>query len=189
MVKRKYGDRSNWPRILERRYAQTYLDDKGFKGYVSLIDMVKVKEPLVVTYGDNNIYIVDEGYKWLLQFPFQQNHSVTTTFDTEGNIVQWYIDICVENGVEDGIPYTDDLFLDIVVLPTGEVLLLDEEELEEALASGVISIELYELAWEEAKRLIALIQKDEFTLLSFAQLHKNELEVSLEGRVLKSELE
>lgn len=34
MLKRKYGDRSEWKRVLKRQYAQTYLDTKDFKGYL-----------------------------------------------------------------------------------------------------------------------------------------------------------
>ncbi|WP_240620311.1 DUF402 domain-containing protein [Peribacillus acanthi] len=31
---------------------------------------------------------------WLQQFPWGKNHSVTTMLDANGDIVQWYIDIC-----------------------------------------------------------------------------------------------
>ncbi|WP_010094222.1 DUF402 domain-containing protein [Ornithinibacillus scapharcae] len=183
MVKRRYGDRSNWPRIIERQYAQANLDEEQFKGNITLIEMVKVKKALMVTYGENEICIVHDGYRWLLQFPHGQHHAITTTFDKEGNIVQWYIDICVENGVEDGVPYTDDLYLDIVVLPTGEVFVLDEEELEEALATGTINQELYDLAWSETKRLLDGIYRKELELLSLAHIHRKRLEKELRAQV------
>lgn len=179
MVKRRYGDRSNWPRIEERRYAQRYVNERHFKGYLSLIEMVKVKDALKVTYGENEITIVDDGYKWLLQFPQNHHHAITTTYDQDGNIVQWYIDICVENGLEDGVPYTDDLYLDIVVLPTGEVFVLDEDELEEALASGTINQELYDLAWSETNRLLDMFNRKELALLSLVDMHRERLEEDL----------
>lgn len=53
-----------------------------------------------------------------------------------------YIDICYEIGIENW----DDLFLDIVALPTGEVIQQDEDELEEALESGSIYHKMYDLA-------------------------------------------
>ena len=57
-----------------------------------------------------------------------------------------YIDICYEIGIENYIPWWDDLFLDIVALPTGEVIQQDEDELEEALESGSIYHKMYDLA-------------------------------------------
>lgn len=52
-------------------------------------------------YDTRDVCIVDDGYLLLQQFPFNKNHSVTTMFDAKGNIVQWYIDICLENGMTD----------------------------------------------------------------------------------------
>lgn len=122
-MKRKYGDRSDWKRVLDREYVQSYLETDNFKGYLSLLKITKVNEPLYVKYADQNICIVNDGYLWLQQFPSDKHHSVTTMFDEKGQIVQWYIDICDTNGVsEDNVPWMDDLFLDIVVLPSGEVI-------------------------------------------------------------------
>ncbi|WP_313770624.1 DUF402 domain-containing protein [Bacillus sp. S/N-304-OC-R1] len=148
MLKRKYGDRSEWKRILKRKYAQSFLDTKEFKGYITLLRTIKVTEPLTVSYGENEICIVDDGYMWLQQFPLEKKHSVTTMFDVKGNIVQWYIDICMENGLDRNIPWMDDLFLDIVLLPSGEVIQKDADELEGAFINGIIDESLYNLAWD-----------------------------------------
>ena len=51
MLKRKYGDRSDWKRVIERKYAQSYIDTNEFKGYITLLNTVKVAEPLSVKYG------------------------------------------------------------------------------------------------------------------------------------------
>lgn len=173
-MKRKYGDRSDWKRVLEREYAQSYLETDNFKGYLSLLKIAKVKEPLYVRYFDKNVCIVNDGYLWLQQFPFDKHHSVTTMFDEKGQIVQWYIDICYMNGVsEDNVPWMDDLFLDIVVLPSGEVIQKDSEELEEALLSGTIDKSLYNLARQEANIINSLIKDRGFTLLQLSEEHKD----------------
>lgn len=104
MSKRKYGNRADWKRVEKRKYAQTYLKIKEFKGHITLLNIVKVTEPLITRYGEKEICIVDNGYMWLQHFPLGKYHSVTTMFDDNGNVVQWYIDICLENGVEDGVP-------------------------------------------------------------------------------------
>lgn len=173
MVTRRYADRKDWRRVIERGYCQTYLEIEGFTGYVSLLKVLKVTEPLYVTYNDKRICIVDDGYSWLQHFPLNEHHSVTTMFDAEGKIVQWYIDICHENGIENDIPWMEDLYLDIVILPTGDVIQLDVDELEEALVSGELNRDLYNIAWNEANKLKYLISRKEFDLINYSQGHKN----------------
>lgn len=172
MLKRKYGNHSSWKRILKSRYGQTYLDTEEFKGYITLLHIEKVTEPLLVKYADKNICIADDGYMWLQQFPLDKKHVVTTMFDADGNVVQWYIDVCFETGHTDNIPWMDDLFLDIVVLPSGEIFQLDDDELEVALLSKVIDESLYDLARREARCITELIVEDKFNLLQLSYNHK-----------------
>ena len=175
MLKRKYGDRSDWKRVLKREYAQSYVDSKVIKGYITLLHTVKVTEPLTVSYGGEKICIVDNGYMWLQQFPLDEHHSVTTMFDANGEIVQWYIDICLQNGIENDISWMDDLYLDIVVLPSGKVIVKDADELEDALSKGIIDKYLYDIAWNEVNKLKSLKNKGEFELLSLSVHHKDTL--------------
>ncbi len=172
MIKRKYANRSRWKRVLDKKYAQAFLDTKKFKGYITLLQLMKVAEPLSFRYEEQNICIVDDGYMWLQQFPLEKKHSVTTMFDNNGNIVQWYIDVCLENGVENDIPYWDDLYLDIILLPSGEVIQKDGDELEEALLNGIIDRSLYESAWDEVHTLTELINTRSLELLDLSHHHK-----------------
>ncbi|MFJ8063268.1 DUF402 domain-containing protein [Psychrobacillus sp. NPDC096426] len=177
---RKYGDRSDWKRIIQREYAQSYVETKDFTGYITLLKLNQVTEPLWVQYEENSICIVDDNYLWLQHFPVGKNYSVTTMFDVNGEIVQWYIDICYEVGIENNVPWMDDLILDIVVLPTGEIFQLDDEELEEALENGSINQKMYDLAREEANRITASIKEEKFNLLHFSKIHKEVLKVHLQ---------
>ena len=85
-------------------------------------------------------------------------------FNNNKEIVQWYFDITKQHGVDNrGIPFFDDLYLDVIVLPSSEILLLDEDELKEALDKKEIIKDDYELAYREARILmygIALNVKD-----------------------------
>ena len=179
MLKRKYGNRADWKRVEKRKYAQKYINTEEFNGYITLLNTIKVTQPLITHYGDKEIRIVDNGYMWLQQFPLQKKHSVTTMFNTEGNIVQWYIDICLENGFENGVPWMEDLYLDVVVLPSGEVIQLDEDELEEALERGFISKSIYALAWDEVRKVTKQINNNKFVLIKLANQHKSILEKEL----------
>ncbi len=172
-MKRKLADRTQWSRILERRFFAGYRESEEFTGYVTLLTLDKVREPLWVDCGGTNVCIVDTGYSWLQQFPIGAYYAVTTAFDADGKVVQWYIDICKQHAVtEEGIPWYDDLYLDIALLPTGEMMILDEEELEEALQDGTVSQADYELAWHETNRLLKLIEQDAFTLLKLGEAHR-----------------
>ncbi|MCA1053729.1 DUF402 domain-containing protein [Rossellomorea aquimaris] len=179
-MKRKYGNYPNWKRVLRREYAKTYIDQCSFKGYVTLLNMKEVAEPLMVNYGGKEICIADNGYSWLQHFPEHQSFSLSTIFNEHGEIMQWYIDICFEIGVEDGVPWMDDLYLDIVILPGGEVIHLDIDELEDALTDSIITEKQYELAWEEFNRINRLIDRGEFHLVKLAHVHKQMLEQILE---------
>lgn len=176
MLKRRYGNRPNWKRVIEKDYKQTYVDSNEFTGYIGLLKIDKVTEPLFVHYNEKSVCIADTGYSWLQQFPINKRHAVTTMFDSQGEIVQWYIDICKETGVENTIAWMDDLFLDIVILPSGEVIQIDADELEEALVEGVINQSLYDAAWVEAKHLHQLIENEDFDLIKLSKVHKRLLE-------------
>ncbi|SFM18499.1 hypothetical protein SAMN03159341_11988 [Paenibacillus sp. 1_12] len=139
-MKRKCADRPDWLRILEKEYKQLYVNDDSYRGYITYLHLRKVREPLLVTYDTKDICIVDDGFKWLMYFPQESGYSVTTTFDSHGNIVQWYFDIIKNQGLtNEGIPYIDDLYLDLVLLPDGTLYVLDEDELGEALDAKEIS--------------------------------------------------
>ncbi|MDK7669164.1 DUF402 domain-containing protein [Cytobacillus oceanisediminis] len=180
MLKRKFGDWSEWKRILERKYAQKYLNTKEFTGYITLLNTLKVTEPLSVSYGEKRVCIVNDGYMWLQQFPLDKKHSVTTMFNENGEIVQWYIDICYKNSIENNVPWMDDLFLDIILLPSGELIEKDADELEDAYAKGVITKSLYDLAWSELNIIKEQIKSEKFQLVNFSNKHKDILAALLD---------
>ncbi|MBS8263630.1 DUF402 domain-containing protein [Mesobacillus boroniphilus] len=181
-LKRKYGDRADWLRVVQREFIQDFFDEEGFKGYVTLLMVIKITEPLYVLYRDKRVCIVDEGYTWLQHFPEGARHSVTTMFNSKGEVVQWYIDICLQNGIDNGRPWMDDLFLDIIILPTGEVFNKDTEELELALSSGIIAEEQFNIAISEADTIKKQIEANEFDLLHLTKIHKERLELQMSSR-------
>lgn len=97
---------------------------------------------------------------------------VHTVFDPDGQVVHWYVDICLRTGVtEDGIPCFDDLFLDIVLLPSGKSTLLDEDELSQAKIKQVISESEYQQACADADEVMKAIQERAFPYLTLALGH------------------
>lgn len=182
MLKRKYGSRYDWKRIVEKGYAEKYISTSQFTGYVTLLEMNDVAEPLFMNYKGRAVCIANKGYSWLQHFPEGKFFSVTTVFDSTGQIVQWYIDICRGNGycLTYG-PWMDDLFLDLIVLPTGEIIEKDIDELEVARGSEVISEGEFALAWTEFDRIKTLVAQNRFALLELTKEHLLMLKENIEG--------
>ena len=62
-----------------------------------------------------------------------KNFAITAMLDDQQKLVQYYIDVAKEYEIDErGLPYFDDLYLDVVLLPNGEIYVLDEDELEDA---------------------------------------------------------
>ena len=175
MIRKRYADRRDWGRIKQRHYVQEQVENEVFQGQVTLLQLIEVASPLDVKYGDETIRIADAGYIWVQQFPSDAHYAVTSMFDASGQLVQTYIDICLRTGMENGRVYWDDLFLDLIALPSGEVLLVDADELEVAQKQGHVSQEEYALAWVEAKRLQKQLQDESFSLLAHAEEMKKKL--------------
>jgi predicted RNA-binding protein associated with RNAse of E/G family len=161
----KRADRPGWPRLRAQRFICQRIADGRVNGYATLLRMLEVAEPLWVMHHEQRICIADAGYAWLQLFPEGANYTHTTMFDADGQPVQEYIDLVAEQGVdEEGIPWYDDLYLDITWIPEGAPLLLDQEELEAAHTIGAITDEQYELARGEAARLLVAIALGDYTL-------------------------
>lgn len=74
--------------------------------------------------------------------------------DENEKVLLWYIDMIAKQGLDvDGVPYFDDLYLDLVVYPDGTIIVDDMDELEEALLKKDITQEQFNLAIETSHRL------------------------------------
>jgi predicted RNA-binding protein associated with RNAse of E/G family len=165
-IKRKYADKSAWKRVLKKSYKSTYVESVDFNGYLSIVLVEKVSEPLIKKVYDETICIVNDGYIWLEQYYVDKNYSISTVFDENRNIVQWYIDIAKKADIStDGIPYIDDLFLDLVMTPTSDIEILDQDELEQALEERVITKEEYDMVIQVANDVKENVLSDKEKLI------------------------
>ncbi len=171
-MERRPANRPTWNRILERQFDVVYLQNPSFTGYVTRLLLQRVSEPLHREILGHRYCLADSGYCWLQHFPAGSHHTVTTMIDLTGTVVQWYIDICTSHGADaSGVPWFEDLYLDIVVLPSREAILLDADELDAALFEGKITETQYELAWEEAHALLRDIANGAMPLLDLSLEH------------------
>ncbi|EXX89829.1 hypothetical protein BG53_13925 [Paenibacillus darwinianus] len=182
-MKRKFSDRANWRRILRKSYTCLSMDGDDFRGLVTFYRIHELREPLWKEYDGRKLCLADRGFLWMQHYPKGEHFVVTTMFDDKGKVVQWYIDICKTQGLTDQkVPWFDDLYLDIVVLPSGEVFLLDEDELEDALRSGDVSAKDAEMARKTAGRLLSLIRNGRFRYFTLSLKHRKTLAERVSGK-------
>ena len=131
------------------------IDEDTLKGYAGYIIIHEVNRPFIVGEKDNEICLADNGYSEINFLPDKENWKLCAMYDNNGNIIEWYFDITRKNSIdEEGNPYCDDLYLDIVLMPDGKTIIYDEDELQEALSNGSVSQSEYNMAYQVKNELI-----------------------------------
>ena len=104
-------------------------------------------------FNAEDIVVCDKGRKWLSILPQNDWYCITAMMDEDEKVLLWYIDMIASQGIDvDGVPYFDDLYLDLVVYPDGTIIVDDMDELEEALSKKDITQEQFNLAIETSHR-------------------------------------
>ena len=169
--------RSDWHRILEREYKVSSCSFQNMEGVVSLLQIQKVTEPLMVP-GENGekVLIADAGYAWLQVAFKEQFFWATVMYDDKGRFMQGYFDITGGNSFEDmDNPKFQDMYLDLVLLEDGRILVLDREELEEALEQREITAEQYQKTIEAGEELYLFLQENWKEFLRFCSEWREKL--------------
>lgn len=154
-IKRKTLRRAEWARIRDSAFAWADFRREGLRVTAGLLRMRRVREPLTVATCGAQTVIADDGFDWLQIAPEGQRWWLTVMFDAEGAIRQYYFDITRRNILAGADTCFEDLFLDVVAAPDGRVELLDEDELDAALAAGVITPAEAAIARDTADHLLA----------------------------------
>lgn len=147
MVKRRLANE------VEGLYTQRKIDEDYFCGYVCNIKIKNVSVPLIVYNGISDVCIKDEGYEWFEVYPDGANYAITIMFDNHHNLIEWYFDIAKKTGLQNGIPYEDDLYLDMIILPDGKEVILDEDELHSAFCQKKITQDDVDMAYQTLQML------------------------------------
>ncbi|MDO5556900.1 MAG: DUF402 domain-containing protein [Clostridia bacterium] len=114
------------------------------------------------------------GYYIIECTPLKDFYNTRIFLDNNANVLVYYFDISKGNGIENNIPYYDDLYLDVIYSEgkEGIIRVEDEDELTRALNDEIITLEEYNLACETCENLIKNI-KDKQNL--FVNMDKKSL--------------
>lgn len=167
-MKKKYADYPNWEKVYEKNYVNKYFNNSDFKGNISLLTVVKVKEKII---DENGKVFLDDNFKWLEIYPeTNKNIAVITCINDKDEILDWYFDIAKDSSLtENGVPYIDDLYLDIMLKPEEGLKILDEDELKEALNNNDISEADYNLAYKVAADITSKLNGKFEALVDFTK--------------------
>lgn len=139
--------RSDWRRILARDYAFRLCESGGCREAESLLTIRQISAPLVVQNSAGSVKVVERGYRWVQIAREGAFVWLTAMFDDQGKLLQMYFDITAGNRFDaPDNPTFRDMYLDVVMTPAGELQVLDQDELDEALAQGVITAAEHEHA-------------------------------------------
>ena len=173
-MKRKYANYQNWKDVEEKRYVNKYFNNDDFKGNISLLTAMKVKKKLVVDMNGKEVVVLDDNFRWLEVYPDNnKNIAASIIINDKNEILQWYFDIAKDTSfTENGVPYIDDLYLDVIMYPSGKLKMVDQDELQEALDIHDITKEDFDLAYKVAESLMKDIdgKAEELTEFTFKYL-------------------
>ena len=119
------------------------------EAYSALITFLPGCRELNVEYEGKQACLAGPGYKWLMYLPIDEYWCITAFYNPDNELLRWYFDISLDNFVdESGMPCSNDIFLDLVVLASGQTVTLDADELQEALDNNEITTDDYINAWK-----------------------------------------
>ncbi|THF87787.1 DUF402 domain-containing protein [Deinococcus sp. KSM4-11] len=175
-MKRKVFDLRSWGRVA--RHTQTVLT---LPGYVIVdFEAHEVTRPLDVDFGGRPLRVLDVGYRWVRFHPTGSGEgtlgsALTAQLDASGQPVQVYVDIHLGEGVgEDGLPWTDDAYLDVIGnwhvedgqgARVTEAHVIDAEDLAAAVREGRATPQQARAVWARAEQVSAELLADTYAPL------------------------
>ena len=134
-----------------------YLEkDEELNAYIALKYVKEISKPLTSFCNGKKYLGLDNGFSILEYVPLDRNYNCRVFFDQENRPLCFYFDINNGSGIENNIPWYDDLYLDVTmecpaITEIGYYIRLDDEiELKMAKKEGKIDEETYNKAYQVA---------------------------------------
>lgn len=146
----KYADGRKIPGLQKSIYKQMIVDDYEFQGYVCYLNYDRKDERTgkIINYTQLQFYSTKRKYVLIAGF------KPDDTFN------DFYVDISRGVGIgEDGIPYQDDLYIDVRVYSNGVAEIVDEDEFKEALDKGLVTEEEYKKGYRLARKIAKILPR------------------------------
>ena len=128
--------------------------------YITLKEVKAVEQPYSVYINGERVKKLDKDFTIIEYTPLDKKYNVRIHVNDKKEILEYYFDIIAENKIKDGIPFYNDLYLDVVYFQPAAtkegtyIQLVDCYELEEALKENIIDKEQFDMAYIEAEKLM-----------------------------------
>ena len=163
-MKEKFIDEVFMREVLEKEIKFT--KNEELNAYITLKKIIKTSSPCQADINNEKVTTVDNGYTILEYSPLDKKYNVRLFIDTNGNILLYYFDIINSSRLIDGRVYIEDLYLDVIVETEYSnssgvhISLVDEDELLDALNNNIINRQQFDMANDEAKKLVKEIDNN-----------------------------
>lgn len=170
-LKKRFADRKVGGKSNNTIFETKSIESKDFTGDVCYYCFKDVTKKM---YIPNGKCMLDNDYEWLEFYDYNSKIKLTAVYDDKSAIIEWYFDIARRIGKENNVPYEDDLYLDVVARPNGELVLLDEDELQEACNRLEVSKSEFKMAYDEANKLMKKLKNNTDKLEEFTNRYLKE---------------
>ena len=93
---------STYLRDVDKYQIKIYLDFDDY--YLSIKKLIKVREKFIIK---NNICVMDDNYYVVEVVPKHENYAMRIFYDDNKNPLEYYFDICKNNGLLEGFSNCD----------------------------------------------------------------------------------
>ena len=99
---------SDWDLVIIKRKSENY--------FLTIKRINEIDEKFIVEISGKDKIFIDKGY-YIVEFtPLDKFYNARVYIDKNLNIMGYYFDISHGNGIDENIPYYDDLYLDIIYI-------------------------------------------------------------------------
>lgn len=172
-MRKKYIDKVYMREVLDKEW---YLEkDEKLNGYIALKYIKEISKPLSAFSNGKKYIGLDKGYSILEYVPLDRKYNCRIFFDKLNRPLCFYFDINNGSGIENNIPWYDDLYLDVTmecptITETGYYIRLDDEaELKMAKNEGQIDEDNYNNAYKVAEKLMQELREQNNDIVNRCQ--------------------
>ena len=172
-MRKKYIDKVYMREVLNKEW---YLEkDEKLNGYIALKYIKEISKPLSAFSNGKKYIGLDKGYSILEYVPLDRKYNCRIFFDKLNRPLCFYFDINNGSGIENNIPWYDDLYLDVTmecptITETGYYIRLDDEaELKMAKNEGQIDEDSYNNAYKVAEKLMQELREQNNDIVNRCQ--------------------
>ncbi|MCH5269104.1 MAG: DUF402 domain-containing protein [Lachnospiraceae bacterium] len=144
------------PRLFRRRF----IPDENIE---LKDDMILVLEPDLIVTSWNVLKPRRDISRGVSAYYIDKGIKVSKIFDNAGQMVYWYCDIIETVYDADTNTYTfNDLLIDVIIYPDGQVEVLDMDEFADAMEQGILTVGTIAHAMRATDNLLHTIYSGEF---------------------------